>query len=471
VVCVVASDEDRALASVASLAEEVSAGRPPVRWTCASGLEDGDAASRDPAEALRRVVAAPGPGVWVFLDLEPHLDRPDVQRRLRDVVRAFEAGPPRRLVLLGSSGGPAPPLADEIGWVEQPPPSEAETRDLVEAMGPVELIGNEELLAAFRGVPLHRLRRALGRAGADSAPLATAFAEAHAEKGRLARAAGVLELVEPVFGVDDIGGLERLKTWLVERKGLLTGGGPPGVPSPRGVLLMGVSGCGKSMAAKVTASLWGVPLFRLDMNLVFSGLHGSPEAAFDRALRALERLAPAVCWVDEIENGLGISGAEMGATTNHLFSTFLTWLQEKPNQVFVAATANRIEALPPELIRKGRFDQVFFLDLPNAEERRRIFEVHLRRRGVEPGAFDLDYLVVDTRGWSGAEIEQAVASAQVRAAAAGRPFGSEDVVSATQGMVPLSRTMHEQIRALREWTFGRAIRASEGDSPAAPSQG
>ena len=231
---------------------------------------------------------------------------------------------------------------------------------------------------------------------------------------------------------------------------------------------MGVSGCGKSLAAKACASLWNLPLYRLDMNLVFSGLHGSREAAFHLALRALETAAPAVLWIDELENGLGTREGGGVEAPEHLFSAFLTWLQEKPPLIFVAATANRIQALPAEVLRKGRFDQVFFLDLPHEAERRAILKIHLARHEISLDPAALDYLVYDTRSWSGAELEQAVIAARVSALARGEETKGADLIHAVQSSVPLSRTMHEQIRALREWAFGRAAPASR--DPATSSE-
>jgi SpoVK/Ycf46/Vps4 family AAA+-type ATPase len=234
------------------------------------------------------------------------------------------------------------------------------------------------------------------------------------------------------------------------------------MPVPRGILLMGMSGCGKSLAAKAIAVTWKVPLFRLDMNLVFSGMYGSAELAFHRALATVEAVAPAVLWIDELENSLGMDeGATGGAGNSHIFSTFLTWMQEKPPLVFVAATANRIQALPAEVIRKGRFDQVFFIDLPNDEERKQIFEIHLRRNGADPGAFDRVFLAAATKGWNGAEIEQAIVSARVDAYYEKRPFTIDDITRNTSRMVALSKTMEEQMKKIRSWAFGRATPASK----------
>jgi SpoVK/Ycf46/Vps4 family AAA+-type ATPase len=228
---------------------------------------------------------------------------------------------------------------------------------------------------------------------------------------------------------------------------------------PKGVLIMGVSGCGKSMLIKAIAGLWQVPLFRLDMSLIFSGLYGSPEAAFNRALHTIETLAPAVLWIDEMEASLS-TAKEAATPQSMIFAAFLTWMQEKPPLVFVGATANRIELLPAEIVRKGRFDQVFFCDLPGDDERAQIFDIHFKRNSIDAATLDLKTLLVSTDGWSGAEIEQAVVAARIEARQAGRPVTTNDIWRQTNSMVPLSKTMSEQVKAIREWAFKRATRAS-----------
>jgi len=202
-----------------------------------------------------------------------------------------------------------------------------------------------------------------------------------------------------------------------------------------------------------------LPLVRLDMNLVLSGAYGSPEYAFDHALRVVESMAPMVLWIDEMENSFGYDESGSGNNPN-IFSSFLTWMQEKPSAVFVVATANRIEKLPAEVIRKGRFDQLFFLDLPSDEERRAILAIHVRAHGGVPEEFNLNFLVAATKGWSGAEIEQAVKAAVIRAYGERRPFNAKDVSWNTARMVPLSRTMEEQLKRLRQWSLNRATPAS-----------
>jgi len=233
---------------------------------------------------------------------------------------------------------------------------------------------------------------------------------------------------------------------------------------PRGILIMGISGCGKSMSAKVVANAWGVPLFRLDMNLLFSSMLSSPEAAFYRAVKAVESAAPAVLWIDEIENGLGVQSGE-GVRWSHVFAAFLTWMQEKSPLVFVAATANRIESLPAELIRKGRFDQVFFCDLPDKKERTEILNIHIRANDRNPEDFDVVHLTNKTEGWNGAELELAVKGGRIDAYAQNRPFTTRDIVKQIDTMVPLSATMKEQIDMIKDWAWDRATPASEGKGP------
>ncbi|MFH1177484.1 MAG: AAA family ATPase, partial [Acidobacteriota bacterium] len=238
-----------------------------------------------------------------------------------------------------------------------------------------------------------------------------------------------------------------------------------GLPRPRGILLMGMSGCGKSLAIKVIATEWKLPLFRLDMNLVFAGVHGSPEWVFHRALSGVEAVSPAVLWIDEVEMGIaGYQEGETGSLTR-IFSSFLTWMQEHKGDVFVAATANRIALLPAEVIRKGRFDQVFFVELPNEEERKEILTIHMRRNDLDIGRYDLVLLASATRGWNGAEIEQAVISARVACFSEGRAVDERDLLTSMGQIVPLSTTMAEQIKAIRSWARTRALPATTPGRP------
>ena len=227
---------------------------------------------------------------------------------------------------------------------------------------------------------------------------------------------------------------------------------------PKGVLFMGIPGCGKSLTVKAIASYFELPLYRVDMIEIFSGRHGKPEGVFVQACRMLEEMSPAVLWFDEIE--MGITSTDSGGEQGRIFAFFLTWMQEKTRGLFVAATANRIDLLPAEMIRKGRFDEVFFVDLPVEAEQLEIFKIHLSRRGVDPARFNLQELMQFTVGWTGAEIEQCVISGITKAKLAEREMTEGDLIGIAAKLVPLSRTMKEQISHIRGWAFERAIRAT-----------
>jgi SpoVK/Ycf46/Vps4 family AAA+-type ATPase len=232
---------------------------------------------------------------------------------------------------------------------------------------------------------------------------------------------------------------------------------------PKGVLIMGIPGCGKSLCVKAISSHFQLPLYRVDMIEIFSGRHGKPEGAFVSACRMMEDMAPAVLWFDEIE--MGITSTESSGEQGRIFAFFLTWMQEKAKGLFVAATANRIDLLPAEMIRKGRFDEVFFVDLPLEDEQVEIFRIHLERRGIDVSGFNLGQLTQFTSGWTGAEIEQCVVSAITKALLANRKLEEEDLVGVAVKIVPLSRTMKEQINHIRGWAFERAVRASPQRRP------
>ena len=253
-----------------------------------------------------------------------------------------------------------------------------------------------------------------------------------------------------------------MKKWLLERRALFQPRDDPGVDMvPKGVLVMGVSGCGKSLSIKAIAACFQLPLYRIDMAEIFSGRHGPPEWAFAQACRTMEAMAPAVVWFDEIE--LGITSAATSGEQGRIFAFFLTWMQEKVRGLFVAATANRIDLLPAEMIRKGRFDEVFFVDLPRGDERLEIFRIHLQHRGTDPSGLGLERLVGITEGWTGAEVEQCVISAITRARLAEHALTFDDLMRSAARIVPLSKTMKEKVDQLRDWARDRAARASLRD--------
>ena len=292
------------------------------------------------------------------------------------------------------------------------------------------------------------------------------FAE-HKEKEQIIRKSGILDYFPKNENLKDVGGMKVLKDWLFKRqKAYEKKARDFGLQEPKGLLLLGVPGCGKSLTAKTIASFWNMPLLRLDIGKVFQGLVGSSEDNIRKAIATAEAVAPCVLWIDEIEKGLsGVqsSGATDGGVTSRIFSTILTWMQEKTSPVFVVATANNINLLPPELLRKGRFDEIFFVDLPNEEERRKIFEIHLIKKNQNTQTFPLEMLSKKTDGFNGAEIEECIKEAMF-AAYVDNPenpkLEAKYLMDAINKTVPLSTTMKEQISALRQWASTRAKNAS-----------
>jgi SpoVK/Ycf46/Vps4 family AAA+-type ATPase len=281
------------------------------------------------------------------------------------------------------------------------------------------------------------------------------------EKKQIIRRNGILEFIEEDESIDAVGGLEELKRWLLQRSEAFTERARAyGLPAPKGLLILGVPGCGKSLIAKTTARLWGLPLLRLDMGRVYDGsMVGKSEANLRSALRTAESLAPAILFIDELDKafaGAAGSSDSDGGTSSRIFGSFLTWMQEKRSPVFVLATANRVDRLPGEFLRKGRFDEIFFVDLPNINERMEIFRIHLQKRRRDISRFDLRQLAAACEGFSGAEIEQVLIAAMYEAFAQNREFTQLDILAATKATQPLSRTMTEQVVALREWAQQRA---------------
>ncbi|PSN10691.1 AAA family ATPase, partial [filamentous cyanobacterium CCP5] len=278
------------------------------------------------------------------------------------------------------------------------------------------------------------------------------------EKRQTMRQTQILDFYPATEQISDIGGLDNLKDWLVRRgQAFSEKARQYGLPHPRGLLLVGIQGTGKSLTAKAIAHHWHLPLLRLDVGRLFAGLVGESESRTRQMIQLAEALAPCVLWIDEIDKAFaGIGGAGDAGTASRVFGTFITWMAEKTSPVFVMATANRVEKLPSEFLRKGRFDEIFFVDLPNAEERKDIFQIHLQKRRRDIERFDLDQLTKVCDGFSGAEIEQGLISAMYEAFAQGREFTQLDIIAAIRATLPLSKTMSEQVTALRDWARQRA---------------
>jgi SpoVK/Ycf46/Vps4 family AAA+-type ATPase len=284
------------------------------------------------------------------------------------------------------------------------------------------------------------------------------------EKKQIIRKSGILEYYEAVEDVEDVGGLEILKDWLKKRQQAFTSKARDfGLPLPKGILLIGIPGTGKSLTAKCVGSMWQMPLLRLDVGKIFAGLVGSSEENIRKVIKTAEAIAPAILWLDELEKGFsgtGSSNMSDGGTTSRVFGTFITWLQEKTSPVFVIATANNVHQLPPELLRKGRFDEIFFCDLPQREERKQIFGIHLKKKNRKPESYDLEKLADATPDFSGAEIETAVVAAMYDSFDAGEDVTNERLLTSVGDIVPLSVTMREVIESMREWARTRARSAS-----------
>ncbi|KAF1080844.1 MAG: hypothetical protein GQF41_2658 [Candidatus Rifleibacterium amylolyticum] len=446
-------------------------------WDLQSGLTDstsGETTACTAVEALEKVQMHDRAGFFIFKDLSALLDNPDIQRRLRNIHYSFR-GQSRFLMLTGSSFLIPGELRKDVILIDYKLPEPVEISSILDEQlqaavrrGSVNSLTAEDLnqaIISLKGFTAAEIRYSLnkalwGRKTIDSEILSVL----QDEKEQLARKDGVLEYVRSIESLSDVGGLENLKEWLVKRRKLFTPeAAKAGLNPPRGLLMMGISGCGKSLSVKAISSLWGLPLFRLDMNKVYSGNYGTPEGTFHRAIKSIESVAPAILWIDEIEGGISSNTAKDGGTGSHIFSAFLTWMQEKSAGVFVAATANRIDLLPAEIIRKGRFDQVFFVDLPNDSEREAIFRVHLTRRGNRIEDFDLPLLSVATEFWNGAEIEHVVEAATIEAFHRDTALTQDDLYTIIRSTVPLSRTMSEQIKFIKSWASERAISASRAD--------
>ncbi len=438
---------------------------PVWTWSLTQGMHrDGqpvEAGTLDARGVLDFIAAHPDPAIFHLMDFhEPLRESAEIRRRLRDIYESCRDK--RKFVVITS---PVRYIPEEVErsllFLELRPP------DLVELVAFLREEGGgvsdqviHQLAPALLGLTLdearYALRRALvanGRLGADSLP---ALLE---EKRLLINRSGVVEFIAEGGDIGEVGGLEGLKSWLLERRKLFELRDDLNSEIvPKGLLLMGIPGCGKSLAVKAIASYFNLPLYRVDMIEIFSGRRGKPETAFVDACKLMEDLVPAVLWFDEIE--MGITSADAGGEQGRIFAFFLTWMQEKTRGLFVAATANRIDLLPAEMIRKGRFDEVFFVDLPTDEERLEIFKIHLARRGVDASGIELNQLTEFTKGWSGAEVEQCVVSAITKSRLTDTAIAGQDLVQAAVKIVPLSRTMEEQINHIRGWAFERAVRAS-----------
>lgn len=430
-----------------------------------------------PAAALVRTARSAVRGaVTVYYDLLPYLDDARTMRALREAVRS--AAEHRATIVMVDHGGELPGAISGEALVFEPHyPDEQEIEDIMlrtlrelHQAGLVQVDMPKREAAAvvknLRGLSRRQVRRAVLDACLNDGRFDKADVDALIEikQNMIARARGgsILEFVRTPASIDEVGGLAHLKRWLeLRRGGTSQKARDYGLDPARGVLLLGVQGAGKSLCAKAIATAWQLPLLKLDPGALYNKYVGESERQLREALHKAELMSPVVVWIDEIEKGFASAASQSndGGLSKRMFGTLLNWMQEHRAEVFLVATANDIEALPPELLRKGRFDEIFFVDLPGEDARRRIFEIHLARRKREPAAFDLDRLVRESAGYSGAEIEQAIVSALYEAFASSREPDTDTVSDCLRGSPPISITMRERINALRTWAEGRCVPA------------
>ncbi|NES01933.1 MAG: AAA family ATPase [Okeania sp. SIO2F4] len=473
----VTSEEERSEQAIAALAQAKSP-RKVFVWTVTHGIvEYGQSKNTTQHNtvspeaaiewAIRQRDPNTGAGIYVFKDLHPFIDSPPVTRWLRDAIASFK-GTNKTIILMSPMQNVPIELEKEVVVLDFPLPDMKELNQVLSRQlehsknRRISTETREKLLKATLGLTKDEAEKVYRKAQVTAGRLTEKEVDiVLSEKKQLIKRNGILEYIEEDETIDAVGGLEELKRWLRQRSDAFTERAREyGLPQPKGMLILGIPGCGKSLIAKTTSRLWGLPLLRLDMGRVYDGsMVGRSEANLRNALKTAESISPAILFIDELDKAFaGTTGSadSDGGTSSRIFGSFLTWMQEKVSPVFVMATANRVERLPGEFLRKGRFDEIFFVDLPNKEERQDIFKIHLAKRRRDIERFDLDQLSNVSDGFSGAEIEQAIIAAMYEAFAQDREFTQLDIIAAIKATLPLSKTMTEQVTALRDWARQRA---------------
>ncbi|MEA4908636.1 MAG: AAA family ATPase [Chloroflexi bacterium] len=474
-ILLVTQEEERALQTVRVMCEHTQ--RAAIAWDVADGFQwvtAGSAtlpAGRDPLTALEQIEKYDPNANVVFLlkDFHEAWGNPQIKRKLRSLSQKLKFT--KKSIFITAPQAKIPDeLKDELVMVEFPLPTAAELEEVLERLAgtpgvKVNLtpLGREKLVQAALGLTASQAQRVFAKAIVTDGVLDDRdISLVTEEKKLIIRESEALEFYAVTETPDDVGGLGTLKAWLNLRERAFTlEARRYGLPAPKGIALIGIPGTGKSLTAKMIGGLWRLPLLRLDVGSLFGSLVGESEERARRALSLAETVAPCILWIDEMEKALAHGGLDSGTSTR-VFGTILTWMQEKTSPVFVVATANDIASLPPELLRKGRFDEIFFLDLPTEEERQEIFSVHLRKRGRIIQDYDLDLLAREAEGYTGSEIEQAIIDAMYIGFNDGqREFTTADVLQSLERQVPLSVSQRENIQALRSWLReGRAQSAS-----------
>jgi ATPase family protein associated with various cellular activities (AAA) len=482
---IISSEEMRVQSMVMEIARKRQ--KKAFEWSYSTGIvpagtsiqsqKHRNAATKDPLMALDQVIEQVEPALFIFKDFHPFLTKNNfaIIRKLKEIALHLKNSF-KTIILISPVMEIPTELDKEITVLNFPLPSRDDLSDLLDkiiadvkqfAQVVVDLdeAGRERLLQAALGLTLGEAENVFAKIIVKDERLSgDDVNEVFAEKQQIIRKSGLLEYCASSESFANVGGLSVLKEWLDKRAIAFTKEARAfGLPAPKGILMLGVQGCGKSLCAKAVSNQWQLPLLRFDMGRMFGSLVGSSEENVRRAIAVAESVAPAILWVDEIDKafaGSQGSGATDGGTTARVFGTFLTWLSEKTAPVFVVATANDISQLPPELLRKGRLDEIFFVDLPTRDERVEVFRIHLNKRGRDAAGFQLEALGDGSKDFSGAEIEEAINSALYDAFYARQDITTEHVLTALAQTVPLARTMDEQISRLRSWAEGRARNAS-----------
>ena len=486
------------ITKIANNVKTIKTKRDVFIWSSTEGLKknlkDGQESvnnGNEPIDALNFIDNYNNPAILILKDIHPLLGQNNrnadynLIRKIRDVAGSLKnADVSKNVVIIAPSLVLPLELQKDITVVDFDLPTLDEIKSLLnemiemnESSGIVIDLKEDEkevLCKAAQGLTLQEAENAFARAMVSKGQLTIQELDVILdEKCQVIKKTGILEFIKSDFNMNDVGGLENLKKWLIKRNNSWLGKAQKdyNLPAPKGVLITGVPGCGKSLTAKAMSALWQLPLLRLDVGKIFSGLVGSSEENMRKAIQTAEAVAPSILWIDEIEKGFGGNGGERdGGTATRVFGTFLTWMSEKTKPVFVIATANNINALPSEMLRKGRFDEIFFVDLPTKAERKVIFKLHLEKR--LRGSISKDFAVTDTllnklaeitEGFVGAEIEQVVISALFEAFSENRTLSEKDLYKVIKNTVPLSTTQSEQILAIREWANERAVAATAHD--------
>lgn len=471
---VVTQEEERVMKEIVGACE--SANRPAISWDIADGLtpltESAgriDRPVKDPITLLDTIKGMEEDMVFVLKDFHSLWEKnPQVIRKIKNVGQSLKQT--KKTIIITAHTAKIPEeLRDQVYIMEFDPPDYQEIKEIVEGFTRIPNIkvnltelGKDRLIRSALGLTANQAQRVFAKAIVKKGSLDEQDIDlVTREKKVIIRESGALEFFPVTETLNQVGGLDVLKTWLKSRQSCFSQEAQDyGIRPPKGLLLMGIPGTGKSLTAKVIAGLWCQPLIRLDMGAIFGSLVGQSEENIRKALKLAETVSPCILWIDEVEKGLSDTGGDSG-TSARVFGTLLSWMEEKEKPVFVVATANNISRIPPEFSRAGRFDEKFFLDLPTAKERKEIFEVHLLKRRPEIDSFDLDRLSENSEGYVGAEIEQAIESAMIRGFNDGhREFTSEDILKALKEGVPLVESQRENINLLRSWLEEGKVRSA-----------